>query len=170
MNKLPPTGDKSPAGRSAPSPRNFGSNLRLGYLNSVFLLGRLTADADLRYTPKGTPVCEFRVAVNRRYPKKETGEWQEEAYYFPIIIWGQLAERLSERLKKGTAVLIQGELRSRDRETPTGEKRFFLEIFGRSVQILEKTAAFDTPEPEPDIIPPDEEPDIPKDQLDDIPF
>lgn len=149
--------------------RNSISNLRLGYLNNVIIMGRLTADADLRYTPKGTPVCSFRIAVNRRYREEE--EWKEETYFFTVNVWARQAERLSERLKKGTAVLITGELRSRNWDTATGEKRTEVTIYGRNVQILDRTVGPGLEEPGTDSIPPvDEEPDIPKDQLDDIPF
>lgn len=150
--------------------RNSSGNLRLGYLNTVIIMGRLTADADLRYTPKGTPVCSFRIAVNRRF-KENDENWKDETYFFSVTIWAKLAERLSERLKKGTAVLINGELRSRSWETPTGEKRSEVNIYGRNVQILDRSAASGPEETDIDAIPPvDEEPDIPKDQLDDIPF
>ncbi|MEO0019384.1 MAG: single-stranded DNA-binding protein [candidate division WOR-3 bacterium] len=153
------------------APQNSQSSLRLGYLNSVILLGRLTADPDLRYTPKGTPVCTFRIAVNRRFKDQTTNEWRDETYFFTVNTWAQLAERIGERLKKGSAVLVQGELRSRSWETTTGEKRSVVEIHGRSVQVLDKAISLEPSpvEPEPDL-PPDDEPDIPKDQLDDIPF
>ncbi len=147
-----------------------GSGVRLGYLNSVFLLGRLTADPDLRYNLKGTPICSFRIAVNRRFQDRDSNQWREETYFFTVNTWAQLAQRLGDKLKKGTAVLVQGELRSRSWETTTGEKRSSIEIYGRSVQILERfpiSAELEEPEPE---ISQDEEPDIPKDQLDDIPF
>ncbi len=149
------------------TPRPPASNIRLGYLNSVFLLGRLTADPDLRYTPKGMPVCSFRIAVNRRVFDKDNNNWRDETYFFTVTTFAQTAERIGERLKKGSAVLVQGELRSRNWETPTGEKRVAVEIFGRSVQVLDRTIPGEPVEPEPPI---DEEPDIPKDQLDDIPF
>ncbi|MGQ9677782.1 MAG: single-stranded DNA-binding protein [bacterium] len=149
--------------------RNNFSNLRLGYLNNVIIMGRVTADADLRYTPKGTPVCSFRIAVNRRYRDEE--EWKEETYFFAVNVWARQAERLSERLKKGTAVLITGELRSRNRDTATGEKRTDITIYGRNVQILDRIASPGPEESESNSLPSiDDEPDIPKDQLDDIPF
>jgi single-strand DNA-binding protein len=148
-----------------------GPGLKLVYLNSVILMGRLVADPDIRYTPKGTPHCTFRIAVNRRFKDQNSTDWREETYFFTVSIWGPLADRLSDRLKKGSAVLVQGELRSRSWDTPTGEKRSVVEIHGRSIQILDRAAPADIEpaEPEPDL-PPDEEPDIPKDQLDDIPF
>jgi len=146
------------------------AELRLGTLNSVFLLGRAVADPDLRYTPKGTPVLSFRVAVGRRYKDPTSEEWKEETSYFTVNCWTQLAERLSERLRKGMAVLIQGELRSRSWETPTGEKRSAVEIYGRSVQILDKTAGPTGTETSTDTQTPADEVDTSRDQLDDIPF
>lgn len=146
------------------------AELRLGTLNSVFLLGRAVADPDLHYTPKGTPVLSFRVAVGRRYKDPASEEWKEETSYFTVNCWAQLAERLSERLRKGMAVLIQGELRSRSWETPNGEKRTAVEIYGRSVQILDKTAGSSAGETAPDAQSPAEDVDPSKDQLDDIPF
>ncbi|MEO0085419.1 MAG: single-stranded DNA-binding protein [candidate division WOR-3 bacterium] len=146
------------------------AELRLGTLNSVFLIGRAVADPDLRYTPKGTPVLSFRIAVGRRYKDPASDEWKEETSYFTVNCWTQLAERLSERLRKGMAVLVQGELRSRSWETPTGEKRTAVEIYGRSVQILDKTAAPGGSDASPEPQPPADETDTPRDQLDDIPF
>lgn len=146
------------------------AELRLGTLNSVFLLGRAVADPDLRYTPKGTPVLSFRVAVGRRYKDPASDEWKEETSYFTVNCWAQLAERLNERLRKGMAVLIQGELRSRSWETPAGEKRSAVEIYGRNVQILDKLAGQGTGDAAPEAQTPTDEPDTPRDQLDDIPF
>ncbi|MEO0080328.1 MAG: single-stranded DNA-binding protein [candidate division WOR-3 bacterium] len=148
------------------------ADLRLGYLNSVVLMGRAAADPDIRYTPKGTPVCTFRLAVNRRYLDKNTNEWKDETYFFNVNAWFQLAERLAERMKKGSALLIEGELRSRTWDAPTGEKRSAFEIYARRVQILDKVGAAEEAQPAETVPEPpiDEEPDIPKDQLDDIPF
>ncbi len=134
-------------------------------------MGRVVADPDIRYTPRGTPHCTFRIAVNRRFKDQTSNEWREETYFFTVSAWAQLAERISERLKKGSAVIIQGELRTRSWETQNGERRSVVEIHSRSIQILDRNVQpdLDTIESEPDI-PTDEEPDIPRDQLDDIPF
>ncbi|MEO0073254.1 MAG: single-stranded DNA-binding protein [candidate division WOR-3 bacterium] len=140
------------------------AELRVPYLNTVVLLGRVTLDPVLRYTPRGTPVLEFRIAVNRRFKVDE--EWKDETYYFTVVAWAQLAERLADRLKKGSPVAIQGELRSRSWKSEAGEKRSTVEIMARTVALLEKTAAGE-PEPAP---PAEEETEIPRDQLDDIPF
>lgn len=144
--------------------------LRLGSLNLVLLLGRVATNPDLRYTPKGTPVIEFRIAVNRRYKDSTTDEWKDQTGFFSVNAWGQLAERLGETMKRGSAVLVEGELRSRIYDTKSGEKRTVVEIFGRRVQVLDKTysgsgavsAAAQPVEEELEV--------PPADQLDDIPF
>jgi len=145
------------------------SQLRLGSLNSVFLLGRVTMDPDLRYTPKGTPVIGFRVAVNRRYKDPTTDEWKDQTGFFSANAWGQLAERLGETMKRGSAVLIEGELRSRSYEAKSGEKRTVVEINARRVQVLDKYAADSGSAPGRGQ-PADDGPEAPADQLDDIPF
>ncbi len=166
MNDQKPSAANSSRGEGLSGP-----GLRLAYLNNVVVMGRLVADPDIRYTPKGTPHCTFRIAVNRRFKDQTSNEWREDTYFFTVSSWGPLADRLSDRLKKGSAVLVQGELRSRSWETQTGEKRSLVEIHGRSIQLLDRGAPIEleTAEPEPDLLP-DGETDITKDQLDDIPF
>ncbi len=141
--------------------------LRLGSLNYVVLLGRVTMDPDLRYVPSGTAVLGFRIAVNRRY-KDKSGEWKDDTSYFTVNIWGQAAERLSEQMKRGSAVLVEGQLRSRDWETKSGEKRTSVEIWSTRTQVLDKTGP--SSEGARPAKAEEEEPDIPRDQLDDIPF
>lgn len=160
---------KPNAVNSSRSETGSTSGLRLAYLNNVVVMGRLVADPDVRYTPKGTPHCTFRIALNRRFKDPTSNEWREETYYFTVSSWGPLADRLSDRLKKGSAVLVQGELRSRSWETQTGEKRSVVEIHARSIQLLDRgtTGELEPIEPE---LPSDEETDITKDQFDDIPF
>lgn len=111
--------------------------LRLGYLNSVYLIGRLVADPELRYTQKGTPVCDFRIACSRRYKIRETGEWQEETLFINIVAWQRQAETANDYLKKGSAVLIDGNLRSRQWETSQGDKRSAIEVVARRIQFLD---------------------------------
>ncbi len=145
------------------------AQLRLGSLNVVLLIGRVTMDPDLRYTPKGTPVISFRIAVNRRYKDQATDEWKDQTGFFSVNAWGQLAERLGETMKRGSAVLIEGELRSRTYDTKAGEKRSVVEIYARRVQVLDRSPAEPGAVPtEPQ--PPDEEFEPQTDQLDDIPF
>ena len=113
------------------------SALRLGYLNTVSLIGRLVADPELRYTQKGAPVCSFRIASSRRYKNRETGELQEDTLFINIVTWRRQAELANDYLKKGSAVLIEGSLRSRQWESSQGEKRSAIEIVAWRIQFLD---------------------------------
>jgi len=150
--------------------RNFQRNptapLRLGSLNVVILLGRVTMDPDLRYTPSGAAVLGFRIAVDRAWRDKTTDEWKREASFFQVNLWGQAAERLSKTMRKGSAVLVEGQLRSRTWEGKDGEKHYAVDINSTRTQVLDKQEFA----PGPGAGPTEEEPDVPKDQLDDIPF
>ena len=114
------------------------SQLRLGYLNAVYLIGRLVADPELRYTQKGAPVCDFRIACSRRYKNRETGEWQEETLFINVVAWRRQAETANDYLKKGSAVLIEGNIRSRQWETNEGDKRSVIEVVARRIQFLDQ--------------------------------
>jgi single-strand DNA-binding protein len=146
------------------------AELRLGSLNYLALLGRLTADPDLKYTPKGSPLLKFRIAVSRNYKDQTSGEWKEDVSFFSVNQWGPQAERLGELLKKGTAVLIEGRLRSHSYETASGEKRTVVDINAQRVQCLDKLAPTARPEGAEGQPPAVEEVDVPPDQVDDIPF
>jgi single-strand DNA-binding protein len=120
--------------------------LRLGYLNSVQLIGRLVADPELRYTQKGAPVCSFRIASSRRYKNRETGEFQEETLFINVVAWRRQAELANDYLKKGSAVLIEGRLRSRQWESPQGEKRSAIEVIAYRIQFLDMAGGETTTE------------------------
>jgi single-strand DNA-binding protein len=105
-------------------------------LNKVFLAGNLTRDPELRYTPGGTAVAQFSVAVNRRYKNRE-GQMQEEATFVDIEVWGRQAETSSEYLSKGSPVLIEGRLKLDSWQSKqTGERRTKLRVVGERVQFL----------------------------------
>lgn len=123
------------------------SDIRLGYLNSVHLIGRLVADPELRYTQKGTPVCDFRIASSRRYKNRETGEQQEETLFINVAAWRRQAELANDYLKKGSAVLIEGSLRSRQWESAQGEKRSAIEVVAWRIQFLDAPQAGTAAEP-----------------------
>lgn len=114
------------------------SQLRLGYLNAVYLIGRLVADPELRYTQKGAPVCDFRIACSRRYKNRDTGEWQEETLFINVVAWRRQAETANDFLKKGSAVLVEGSIRSRQWETAEGAKRSAIEVVARRIQFLDQ--------------------------------
>jgi single-strand DNA-binding protein len=96
--------------------------------NQVSIVGNLTDDPELRYTPNGAAVCKFRVAVNRRY-KDESGQWKDgDTSYFSVNAWRTLAENVAESLTRGTRVVVSGRLQQRSWETQEGDKRTVIEI------------------------------------------
>ena len=102
-------------------------------INRVFLVGRLTRDAELRFTTAGTPVGKFSLAVNRS--KKSGDKWDEEVNFFDIVLWGKTAEALSKYLIKGKQVAIDGELRQ-SRWEQDGQARSRVEIHAANIQLL----------------------------------
>lgn len=102
-------------------------------LNHVILIGRLTRDAELKYTGSGQGVCKFSIAVNRSVKRGDT--WEDEANYFDITLWGRQGEVLSQFLIKGKQVAVAGELRQ-DRWEQDGQKRSKIEVIADSVQLL----------------------------------
>jgi single-strand DNA-binding protein len=122
------------------------SEIRLGHLNKVFLMGRMTRDPEIKYTTTGSQVCSFSIAVSKRYRDKQ-GNWQEDTSFVDIVLWGQQAENISQRGKKGYAVLVEGKLKSSRWEDQSGAKRSKLEVYAEYVQILEKTSTGSDAEP-----------------------
>lgn len=109
-------------------------------LNQVFLIGRLTRDPELRFTPSGAAVANIGIAVNRRY-KGQDGEWVEEASFFNVVAWNKQAEFVNEYLRKGNQVLVDGRLQSRSWETPDGQKRSVVEVVANRIQSLERAGS-----------------------------
>ncbi len=107
-----------------------------GDLNSFVGIGRLTRDPELRYTPSGTAVCKFGLAINRSYRNQE-GNNVEDTLFINVSAWGRQAEHCSQFLKKGRRVAINGELRSNSWQDREGNKRVTYEINARSVQFLD---------------------------------
>jgi len=102
-------------------------------LNHVVLIGRLTRDAELKYTAGGQAVCKFSIAVNRR--KKVGDQWEDEANFFDIVLWGKQGESLQSYLVKGKMIGVDGELRQ-DRWTQDGQNRSKVEIIANYIQLL----------------------------------
>ena len=109
-------------------------------LNKVFLMGNLTRDPELRYTPSGTAVANFTVAVNRVY-KLPSGEKKEEVNFIRIVSWGRQAETCGEYLQKGSPVFVEGRLQSRSWDTPDGQKRNTIEVNAMNIQFLRSSGA-----------------------------
>ena len=110
------------------------------YLNKVFLVGRLTADPVLRSTPSGQPVCTIRIATNRVWTDKETGQRQEETQYHNVVLWRRLAEIGSQFLTKGSLVLIEGRLQTRTWQDASGNNQYRTEIIAERMQLGPKAA------------------------------
>ena len=118
------------------------ADLRLPTINRIMLVGRLTRDPELRYTPDGAAVCRIRIASDRSYKDRESGEWKKaDALFVDVVLWRDLAERMGEVLHKGSPVFIEGNLQSRSWETPEGQKRSTIEIQAFRAQNLEKLGA-----------------------------
>jgi single-strand DNA-binding protein len=96
--------------------------------NSVDLVGNITRDPELRFTPGGMAVAQFGLAVNRRRQDRNTNEWKEETSFFDVVAYGTLAENVSESLARGSRVLVQGRLEQRSWETQDGDKRSKIEV------------------------------------------
>jgi single-strand DNA-binding protein len=105
-------------------------------LNSVVLVGRLVRDPELRYTPQGAAVCEFILATNRRFTKKD-GEKVDEVAFIDVVAWNRLAEISAEYLKKGRMVVVLGQLtQDRWEDKDSGQKRSRIRILASTVQFL----------------------------------
>ena len=104
--------------------------------NKVILLGNLTRDPEVRYTPKGTAVTELGMAVNRVYTA-ENGEKREEATFVDVTLWGRTAEIAGEYLKKGRPVFIEGRLQLDTwDDKQSGQKRSKLKVVGEGLQLI----------------------------------
>lgn len=101
--------------------------------NNVDLIGNVTRDPELRFTPSGQGVATFGLAVNRRWQNKRTQEWEEATSFFDIVCWGQLGENVAESVTKGTRLIVTGRLDQRNWETQDGEKRSKIEVVADEV-------------------------------------
>ena len=101
--------------------------------NTVTLVGNVTRDPEIRYTPSGQTVATFGLAVNRRWQNKATNEWEEHVSFFDVKCWAQMAENVAESVPRGTRVLVTGRLEQRSWETDNGEKRSKVEVVADEV-------------------------------------
>jgi single-strand DNA-binding protein len=113
------------------------AELKMPELNSVIVAGNLTKDPVFRETSNNTPVVNFHIAANRRY-KDSSNQWQEDVCYVGVVAWNKLADSCRDRLRKGSAVLIDGELQSRTFKTEDGRNRTIVEIKAKRIQFLNK--------------------------------
>jgi single-strand DNA-binding protein len=109
-------------------------------LNKVFLIGNLTKPPELRYTPSGTAVADLRLAVNRNYTT-QGGEKREETCFLTVVVWGKQAESCGEYLDKGSPILVEGRLQTREWEAKDGGKRTVIEVVAERVQFMGRARA-----------------------------
>lgn len=120
--------------------------------NKIILIGNLTKDPELRYTPQGTPVTSFRLAVNSKY--RSGDEMKDDTLFIDVVVWGKQGESCSQYLSKGSPALVEGRLRERKWESE-GQQRSKVEVFAQTVRFLSRRA--ETPsEGQRDRTPPDE--------------
>ena len=112
-------------------------NLKMPDINNILIAGNLTGDPVLRETSNGTPVANFCIAANRKF-KDNTGQWRENVCFVGVVAWYKLAESCFEYLKKGAAVMVEGELQSRNWKNEEGSNNNVVEIKARRIQFLNR--------------------------------
>ena len=112
-------------------------------MNKVYLIGNLTRDPEMRSTSAGIPVCNFSIAVNRRFKNAQTG--QQETDFFNIVAWRQLAELCGRYLAKGRKVAVVGSIQTRSYEAQDGSKRTAFDIVADEVEFLSSANAGSAP-------------------------
>src|SRR5580704_15516461 len=101
--------------------------------NNVALVGNITRDPELRFTPTGQATATFGLAVNRRWQNRQTQEWEEATSFFDVVCWREMAENAAESLSRGSRVLVTGRLEQRSWQTPDGDKRSKIEVVADEV-------------------------------------
>ncbi len=101
--------------------------------NTITVIGNITRDPELRFTPTGQATTSFGVAVNRRWQNRQTQEWEESTSFFDVVCWQSLADNVADSLAKGSRVIVTGRLEQRSWETQEGEKRSKVEIVADEV-------------------------------------
>ncbi len=135
-----------------------------GSVNKVILIGHLGADPELKYTPSGRAVVNFRMATNEVFTDKSSGEKQERTEWHRIVVWDKQAEICGEYLKKGSHVYIEGRLQTRSWEDQNGVKRYTTEIVAQRMQMLDAKGAAPA-----EVAAPSEE-ETPEGEEEDLPF
>jgi single-strand DNA-binding protein len=96
--------------------------------STVTIVGNVTRDPEMRYTPSGVAKASFGVAVSRRWQNRTTQEWEEQTSFFNVVCWREQAENVCESIGKGARIVVSGRLEQRSWETENGEKRSVVEI------------------------------------------
>ena len=111
-------------------------------INQVVIIGRLTRDAELSYTPSGTAACKFSIAINER--RKAGDGWKDDVNYFDVVLWGQHGESLNKYLTKGKQIATTGKLTQDRWITKDGQNRSKVVITALTIQLLGGTAGGDS--------------------------
>lgn len=132
-------------------------------INQVTLLGNITRDPEMRYTPSGAAVINFSIATNRSYKDSTSGEYKEVADFHNVVFWAKAAEIIGQYCSKGDKICVQGRLQTRSWEAKDGSKRYTTEVVGQDFILL--TPKGDTAEPakEPETV--SKKADKPKSQI-----
>ena len=110
-------------------------------LNKVQLIGNLGADPETRYTPSGDPITNIRIATTDRWRDKASGEMREATEWHRVVFFGKLAEIVGEHLRKGSALYVEGALRTRKWQDQGGQDRYTTEIRAEQMQMLGRREA-----------------------------
>ncbi len=102
-------------------------------MNKVILIGRLVADPELRYTPSGAAVCNFRIAVDRPF-NSQSGE--READFIDIVVWNKSAENVAKYMSKGRQIAVEGRLQIRSYDGKDGQRRWVTEVIANNVEFI----------------------------------
>jgi single-strand DNA-binding protein len=124
-------------------------------LNMVFLMGNLTRDPELRYTPNGQAVTTMTIATNRQWTDKDSGDKKDAAEFTDVVVWGKMAENVANYLKKGRRAHVIGRLQTRNWEAQDGSKKYKTEVIATDVTFLDKAptgsgSAYEGVDQEPD--------------------
>lgn len=103
--------------------------------SSITIVGGLGRDPEIRYTAAGRAVATLGVAVSRRWMDRKSNEWQEQTSWFDVVVWGDMAENVSDTLSKGARVIVTGRLEQRSWENEQGEKRSKVEIVAEEIGV-----------------------------------
>jgi len=115
------------------------ADIKMPEINNIVITGNLTRDPVFRQTANGSTVVNFSIASNRRY-RDTSNQWQSEVCYIGVVAWNRLADSCNNMLKKGSAVLVDGEIQSHLHKNGDGTNRTVIEIKARRIQFLNKKA------------------------------
>ncbi|MFZ1684586.1 MAG: single-stranded DNA-binding protein [Candidatus Zixiibacteriota bacterium] len=110
---------------------------QFAYVNKVVMTGHVVRDPEFRHTTSGVPVSNFRIASTRQV--EDSGRMREDTCYVGVAAWHDLAEGCRKHLNKGSAILVEGELKSRVRESGDGVRRSFVEIRAQKIRVFSET-------------------------------